>query len=60
MVDYYLKFFEILYLFNSRSKIVINYVKFNLVRQGILEIIVSENSFEFSIYELEEFVLLWV
>lgn len=60
MVDYYLKFFEILYLFNSRSKIVINYVKFNLVRQGILEIIVSENSFEFSSYELEEFVLLWV
>lgn len=55
MVDYYLKFFEISHLPNSRSKTVINHVKPNLARQGIPEIIVSDNSPEFSSYELEEF-----
>ena len=55
IVDYYSKFFEVSHLPNSRSKIVINHIKPNLVRYGIPEIIVSDNGPEFSSREFEEF-----
>ena len=54
-VDVYSKFFEVSHLPNSESKTVINYIKPQLARYGISEIIVCDNGPEFSIHEFSEF-----
>lgn len=43
VIDYYLRFFEIVYMFNIISNVVINKFKDIFVRWGVLDEIVSDN-----------------
>lgn len=58
-IDYYSRFFEVDYLPDTRSATVIQKMQVHMSRNGICDILVSDNGPQFSSLEFEQFAKSW-